>query len=125
MKANEFLSEVKQRLDAKGALRRKYDQPLDEQGDNDTYDIIRTDDYGKKDFFAGNYSLEQAKDELAKCLAHPLHTKYGHKFAIVKRNEQPIKEFAPGGTMKPPAPPTAKKKDPFEDDDRSQFKRKH
>jgi hypothetical protein len=68
-----------------------------EQGDNDIYDIIRTDDYGKKDFFAGNYSLEQAKDELAKCLAHPLHTKYGHKFAIVKRNEQPIKEFAPGG----------------------------
>jgi hypothetical protein len=82
-----------------GALRRKYDQPLDEQGDNDTYDIIRTDDYGKKDFFAGNYSLEQAKDELAKCLAHPLHTKYGHKFAIVKRNEQPIKEFAPGAGL--------------------------
>ena len=91
------------------------------EGSNDTYDIIRTNDYGKKDFFAGNYSLEQAKDELAKCLAHPLHTKYGHKFAIVKRNEQPIKEFAPGGTMKPPAPPTAKKKDPFEDDDRSQL----
>lgn len=58
------------------------------EGSNDTYDIIRTNDYGKKDFFAGNYSLEQAKDELAKCLAHPLHTKYGHKFAIVKRNEQ-------------------------------------
>ena len=102
-----------------GALRRKYDQPLDEQGDNDTYDIIRTNDYGKKDFFAGNYSLEQAKDELAKCLAHPLHTKYGHKFAIVKRNEQPIKEFAPGGIYKPPVIPREPGKGPFEDDGRS------
>lgn len=38
-----------------------------------------------------------------------------------KQPPAPIKEFAPGGTMKPPAPPTAKKKDPFEDDDRSQL----
>lgn len=34
---------------------------------------------------------------------------------------QTVAEFAPGGTMKPPAPPTTKKKDPFEDDDRSQL----
>lgn len=59
---------------------------------NDTYNIIRTNGHGKKDVFAGNYSLEQAKDELAKCLAHPLHTKYGHKFAIVKRKEQGVAE---------------------------------
>ena len=75
---------------------RDLDKPGVAEGSNDTYDIIRTNDYGKKDFFAGNYSLEQAKDELAKCLAHPLHTKYGHKFAIVKRNEQGVAEGTNG-----------------------------
>ena len=72
------------------------EKPVKEQGvaegDTDTYNIIRTNGHGKKDVFASNYSLEQAKDELAKCLAHPLHTKYGHKFEIVKRNNPSVAE---------------------------------
>jgi len=63
-----------------------------EEDSNSRYNIIRTNGHGKKDVFAGNYSLEQAKDELAKCLAHLLHTKYGHKFEIVKRDQQGVAE---------------------------------
>ena len=63
-----------------------------EEDSNARYNIIRTNGHSKKDVFAGNYSLEKAKDELAKCLAHPLHTKYGHKFEIVKRDQQGVAE---------------------------------
>lgn len=52
----------------------------------------------------GKLSIDQLKSDIA-----------------MLEKEKGLNEFAPGGTMKPPAPPTAKKKDPFEDDDRSQL----
>ena len=46
------------------------------------------------------------------------------EFEWVREYLKKIDEFAPGGTMKPPTPPITKKKDPWEDDDRSIYPRK-
>ena len=109
-----------------GALRRKYDQPLDEaMNKNDLLGNVAKDlntqfkkaKSGKlksdgKDFTKGDHWQGAKPGDYG-------YTGYqGHGMPVDKKK---VNEFAPGGTMKPPAPPTAKKKDPFEDDDRSQL----
>jgi hypothetical protein len=65
------------------------------------YVIIRTKPDGEKDFAAGTFdSWQRAKEELQKFLDHSLHTKFGHKFEIIKKQQgvaEGLNEFALDG----------------------------
>jgi len=59
------------------------------------YVIIRTKPDGEKDFAAGTFdSWQRAKEELQKFLDHSLHTKFGHKFEIIKKQQGVAEGFS-------------------------------